>query len=81
MWVKTVQERHAFNEVSLEPKAVCNIGSWQSFCDDAGLFFYKRKLVFSISVKIGGAEWILYPSWELTIPLRVAFCKMGVMER
>ncbi|WP_375621475.1 hypothetical protein [Bartonella sp. AA97HXZ] len=46
MWVKTVQERHAFNELSLEPKAVCNIGSWQSFVMMPALFFYKRKRVF-----------------------------------
>ncbi|WP_375682406.1 hypothetical protein [Bartonella sp. AP28SXKL] len=45
MWVKTVQERHAFNELSLELKAVCNIGSWQSFVMMPALFFHKRKLV------------------------------------
>ncbi|WP_375620270.1 MULTISPECIES: hypothetical protein [unclassified Bartonella] len=43
MWVKTLQERHAFNELALELKAVCNIGSWQSFCDSVGVFLYKRK--------------------------------------
>ncbi|WP_375649799.1 hypothetical protein [Bartonella sp. MU70NMGDW] len=37
MWVKTVSERHAFNELSLKLKAVRNIGSRQSFCDGAGL--------------------------------------------
>ncbi|WP_375628883.1 hypothetical protein [Bartonella sp. TT67HLJMS] len=37
MWVKTVQESHAFNESSFELKVARNIGSWQSFCDSACL--------------------------------------------
>ncbi|WP_375626360.1 MULTISPECIES: hypothetical protein [unclassified Bartonella] len=36
MWVKTLQERHNFNELALELKAVGNIRSWQNFCDSAG---------------------------------------------
>ncbi|WP_375655690.1 hypothetical protein [Bartonella sp. MR63HLJHH] len=60
MWVKTLQERHAFNELALELKAVRNIGSWQSFCDAASVFLHKRK--------DRGAEWILYISWGGILP-------------
>ncbi|WP_375650847.1 hypothetical protein [Bartonella sp. OT172YNZD] len=43
MWIKTVQERHAFNESSFEPKAFRNMGGWRGFCDGAVVFFHKRK--------------------------------------
>ncbi|WP_375647305.1 hypothetical protein [Bartonella sp. CR84HXZ] len=65
MWVKTLQERHAFNELALELKAVRNIGS--------GRVFVMLPVFSSINVKMLNGFYSLHGGFS--IPLWIAFAK------